>query len=170
MNYEDDLRIDPNALDIEWLDQPKLYMQYAEEAADASREVDKTKERLEVTRAELDGEIRSKAEDKGEKKPTEGAILMQIQTHPRYQQAISDFNEAKYNQNMMNAAVKAFEQRKVALENLVRLHGSSYFAGPSIPRELTQEFIDSSRSKRVASKSREKMKAMSEKKKSRRTK
>jgi hypothetical protein len=31
------------------------------------------------------------------------------------------------------------EQRKDALENMVRLHGQQYFAGPRIPRNLTEE-------------------------------
>ena len=35
--------------------------------------------------------------------------------------------------------LKAFEQRKDALENLVRLHGQQYFAGPKIPRDLPSE-------------------------------
>ncbi len=36
-NYEDDLRIDPHALDIEWIEQPNLYMRYAEKLAHAER-------------------------------------------------------------------------------------------------------------------------------------
>jgi hypothetical protein len=40
---------------------------------------------------------------------------------------------------MAQAAVNAFEQRKSALENLVRLFGQSYFAGPKMPRDLHWE-------------------------------
>ena len=162
LDYDNDLRIDPNALDIEWLDQPRTYMRYAEQLARALKEVDKTKERLEVVKAELDHEIRDAAERGGGKKPTESAISNTVTNHSRYQQAMSDYNDAKYESNLLSSAVRAFDQRKAALENLVRLHASSYFAGPSVPRELSQEFVEAARSKRVSSKAREKMKDVSQ--------
>ena len=37
-------------------------------------------------------------------------------------------------------AVKAIDTKKTALENLVKLHGQSYFAGPAIPRNLNKEW------------------------------
>ena len=40
---------------------------------------------------------------------------------------------------MAQGAVYAFEQRKTSLENLVRLHGQQYFAGPKMPRDLRKE-------------------------------
>jgi len=156
LNYEKDLRIDPNALDIEWLEQASVFMRYAEASAEAAREVDKAKELLEVTKAEVDSDIRQKTK-KGDKKPTEAAILGMVMQDPRYQQALSDYNDVKHESAILSAAVKAFEQRKVALENLVRLHGASYFAGPSTPRELTPDFIAEAKGKRVASKARTKM-------------
>jgi hypothetical protein len=32
------------------------------------------------------------------------------------------------------------DHRKSALENLVKLHGQQYFAGPMVPRDLTHEW------------------------------
>ena len=47
--------------------------------------------------------------------------------------------DARYEFNTAKGAVRAVDQRKESLENLVRLHGQHYFAGPKIPRDLSSE-------------------------------
>ena len=44
----------------------------------------------------------------------------------------------------------AIDQKKSALENLVKLHGQMYFAGPSIPRDLDKEWEKREKEKRVS--------------------
>lgn len=58
-----------------------------------------------------------------------------------------DYINAKYDVDMCQAACWAFQERKAALENLVKLHGQNYFAGPSIPRDLNKEWVDSEKQK-----------------------
>jgi hypothetical protein len=41
-----------------------------------------------------------------------------------------------------STVVRAIDQKKTALENLVKLLGASYFAGPKAPRDLTQERLE----------------------------
>jgi hypothetical protein len=140
MNYEDDISIDESALDIEWLRQPELTMKYGLEAAQKRKDMDLAKERLDFIRSKLDKEIRENPESRGLVKVTEAAIQNAILLQPEYQSASSDYISAKYEYEIVMVAVKALEAKKAALENLVRLHGQLYFAGPKVPRDLEQEW------------------------------
>ena len=139
MNYEQDIQIDDTALDIEWLEQPSLMFKYARNAANARKTLDITKENLDVVRAGLDKLIRESPSTYGVDKITEGAIQAVILTQDKYKAANKAFLDAKYDVDIAQAAVIAISQRKDALENLVRLHGQQYFAGPKLPRDLHGE-------------------------------
>ena len=139
MNYEKDIRIDDSSLDVEWLEQPALFMRYAKHSAEARRLLDEAKQKLDVTKAEVDKAVRENPEACGIVKVTEGAVQSAILTNADYTEAYQEYLNAKYEADMASYAVQAFNQRKEALENLVRLHGQSYFAGPKIPRDLTWE-------------------------------
>ena len=41
---------------------------------------------------------------------------------------------------ILAAGVKAFEQRKVSLENEAKLWAQSYYAGPKSPRDISGEY------------------------------
>ncbi len=136
MNYEKDIEIDETALDIEWLSQPTLFMKYSQHSAEMRRNVDETKQILDVTRAELDNEIRNDPSKFDLPKVTDTAVAAAILTTNKYKKAYKEYLDAKYEADMAQAAVIAFDQRKTALENMVRLHGQQYFAGPKVPRDL----------------------------------
>ena len=138
INYEEDLRIDHNALDIMCLTQPMRFMSYAKLAADAAAELDRAKERLDVVRAETDATVRKAAADAGEK-VTEAVVSGRIIQNAVYMKANDDFLTKKHTLDILNAAVKAFQQRKDMIENLIRLAAQSYFATPAIPRDLDAE-------------------------------
>ena len=135
-NYENDLAIDPHALDEEWLRHPGFYMKYAEELANAQKARDKAKERLDVIRAEIDTDIRTNPDKYSIAKITEAVVTNTILLQDDYQQMIEDLSDKNYEVNILQAAVRAFDHRKKALENLVQLHIASYFAGPKEPRNL----------------------------------
>lgn len=139
MNYENDIRIDETALDVEWLEQPRLMMRYANHAADTRQSLDLAKENLDIVRAEVDKSIRSDPDRFGIAKITEAAVTAAILTDDRYREANKKLLDAKYEMDIASAAVRAVEQRKDALENLVKLHGQQYFAGPRIPRDISKE-------------------------------
>jgi DNA polymerase II large subunit len=139
MNYEQDMRIDETALDVEWLDQPSLMMKYAQISASTRMELDKAKEKLELVRAELDKAVRSNPDRYSIDKITEAVVTAVIISHKDYQKASNTLIEAKYENDIAYGAVKAVDARKDALENLVRLHGQQYFAGPKMPRDLSFE-------------------------------
>lgn len=140
INYEQDMKIDETALDVEWLEQPRLMIKYAKEAAQAKTELDHAKEAVEVKKAELDKDIRSNPEKYDISKITETAVQNTIALQPEYQQAMEEYVNAKYEADMAKYAVQAIQDRKEALENLVKLYGQQYFAGPSVPRDISKEW------------------------------
>jgi len=140
MNYENDIRIDETALDVEWLQQASLTFHYSKHAAHQRMLLEKEKERLQVLKAGLDKDIRNNPSDYDIEKVTETAISNTILTLPKYKEANMVYLEARYDSDMADAAVRSLQDKKSALENLVRLHGAQYFSGPSIPRELNKEW------------------------------
>jgi hypothetical protein len=139
LDYEADVQIDPSALDVEWLNQPDLMRKYVKNSAEADRDLDNAKEALDVERARLDLDIRDNPEKYALTKTTEGAIASTILQQKSYQNAAKEFTNAKYESNIAKAAVRAIEHRKTALENLVTLLRASYFAGPQMERNLSEE-------------------------------
>lgn len=140
LNYEKDTSIDESALDTEWLQQASLTFKYCQLEADARKAVDDTKAQLDIVEAELDKEIRNNPEKFGLPKITESAIKSAILVNENHINAKDEYSQAQYELNMAQAAVRAIYAKKDALENLVRLHGQQYFAGPSVPRDLSKEW------------------------------
>jgi hypothetical protein len=138
MAYEDDIEIDETALDVEWIEQPRLMAKYCQMKASAQKDLDYAKEHLDVVRARVDKMIRDDPDAFGLAKVTEGTVSAAILMHDDYRKANDEYIGAKYDYNIAEGVVRAFDQRKSALENLVRLHGQSYFAGPSVPRNLSE--------------------------------
>lgn len=149
MNYENDIMIDESALDVEWLDQPRLFLKYAKHLAECRRKLDIAKEELELVKAELDKDIRSNPDKYELSKITESVVQNTIVLQKRYIKAVQNLNDVKYEVDIALAAVRAFEQRKDALENLVKLHGQQYFAGPRVPRDITKEWETRQKQKRT---------------------
>lgn len=139
MDYDVDIRIDETALDVEWLEQPSLMMKYARNAAEARKTLDEAKEALDVVKAQLDKAIREKPDKYNIDKITESVVSNTILLEPKYQVSNKKVLEAKYELDMAQAAVRAFDARKDALENLRSLLGMQYFAGPREPRDISHE-------------------------------
>lgn len=147
MNYVEDLRIDPDQLDVEWIEQPLLFHKYSAKSAEANQFVRKCEELVKVIRSELIIEASMKGEDvlgRGVK-PTAVNVEAYFRNHADYKKAKESLHQAQYEQEMLANAVFAFHQRKAALENLTRLQGQNYFAGPVAPRELSQEYKENQR-------------------------
>ena len=140
LNYEQDVSIDETALDVEWLQQANLMYKYARYQAETKKAMDEAKERLDFIRAKLEMDIRANPENYGLSKVTESAIASTILLQPEYQESSKKYIEAKYENDVAAAAVRAIDQKKTALENLVKLLNVSYFAGPSAPRDLSLEW------------------------------
>lgn len=159
LNYEKDVRIDPDALDTEWLEQAPLMMKYTQHEARCRRQLEQAKTEVSIVEAELDKEIRSNPDKFDLPKITETAIKSAIQTDKDFLEAQENLREAEYELNMASAAVRSIYGKKDALENLVRLFGQQYFAGPKVPRDLSfqwqqkQEQIRSNKKVKIKRKS-----------------
>jgi hypothetical protein len=141
LNYEEDVKIDETALDVMWLNHGSLAVRYARQAAHMRKLAKQAEDRVKVVKSEL---IRKANEDPlattHKDKPTAADIEAYYRTHPDHKEAKEAWIEAEYQadyagQVQMEMAVG----RKAALENLVTLHGQQYFAGPSVPRDLSRE-------------------------------
>jgi hypothetical protein len=141
MDYEKDTDIDEQALDVEWLQQAHLMRKYTKYASMKKKEMDEAKERLDFGKAQLQREIRNQPSDFGIAKVTEAGIESTVLLQPEYRELKQEYTKAQYEYDVAMGAVRAIDQKKTALENLVRLLGVSYFAGPVVPRDLTQESL-----------------------------
>jgi len=130
-----DPTIDMNRLDEEWRDQPRLYYEWASHLAEARRDAAEAANSLKATEADLKSAIRNNpvAYGLGEK-PTVDAINAAVVAQPDYTLAAKEVLDADYAVDLIGAAVKALDHRKKALENLVDLHGQSYFSTPRVKR------------------------------------
>jgi len=138
LNYQRDLQIEVDALDLEWIRHSHKYMLYSEAAARANDIVRKRKNDLEITDAKLDQEIRVASEGEG-KKMTADAIKAAILADDRHIKALIEYNDSLYQAELCTSAVKSMDHKKVALQSLVQLWAGSYFAGPKTPRNIKKE-------------------------------
>lgn len=152
--FEQDLAIDPNELDVQAAMQGELFFKWAEKSVNAVKKQDAAKFRLEVLGAKLSNKARKDPASFGLDKVTDKAIDMAVKISAEYQEAQEEWFSAKSNADMLKEAVKAMEQKKRMLEVLITLHGQQYFAGPAVPRNLVEAWNDkkSDRSENVKKK------------------
>lgn len=122
----ENLEIDEFNLDNELKNQSSIYFMYASMFADADAETRRCKEAIELAEAEADNRARNNASGK----VTEALIKTMVTQDDEVLEAHRVYLDALNRRNKIEAAVKAFEQRKSCLDNLVRLHTTQYFAEP----------------------------------------
>jgi len=128
----DFFNIDINNLDKEWINQPKIFFKYASELADAMRRESGARTEREVVKAEIDLKVRENLKKYGidKVKLTEAVILGVVSSQPKYKEAQKKRLIRKHKTDILQAAVRALDHRKSALERLVSLHGQNYFSTP----------------------------------------
>lgn len=134
-DYSEDIEVDVNALDVEWLIHPNKVYTYTKLLADAVDIKNRTKEKLDVTYSELYLEAKGKdgtIPDIPLKKITEATIDNWIKINPRYKEANREYLEALHNTDILRGVVTAMEARKSALSNLVSLFLANYFSSPKV--------------------------------------
>ena len=127
------LKVDRHNLHEEWERHPQIYMEWAEKWAKALFRRDKLKEKMELIKAKLDGQIRENPEMFGfTKKPTEAAISAAITKSDEYRKALNAFFKATEEVNLMASIKTSLEHRKKALEALTQLFIAGYYAEPTL--------------------------------------
>ena len=145
--------IDLTELDLEWMEQPKRMAQACQKLADLEREEKAAEGLLELRMAKLQQEVRSNPTRHGldSKGLTETAIKSIVLAHADYRRTWQKHMDAVYAVSVQKGVVKSLEQRKTALECLVRLHGQSYFAVPranEVDTQMAKERLELERRKR----------------------
>lgn len=123
--YEDDLEIDPDNLDQEWLNQSSLFMKYAEKAAEAKKAMDEANEKTKVIRSMLIKKCKDEF-----KKATAQEVEAHYREDKRHKLAKKNQIETEFEYNILNNVVFALHQRKMALENLTKLWIGQYYSDP----------------------------------------
>ena len=129
MSYIEDLIIDKHRLDEELMFLSRKFTEHAENEVEAEFAVNKAKSKLELTKARIDNRIRSQADSSG-RKITENLISNTIVQDPEYQQLIEEYHQTVKTQRSLDVGRKAFEYHKKALDRLVDLYLSNYWAEP----------------------------------------
>jgi len=129
-DYSKDIKVDKNKLEEEWLEQPSLFLYYAEAHAEAIFERDKAKSNMDYVYSVLYSKFKNNWQEYFDSKPTEPALKEKINTHEKYRKAEKRYIKANRNVNVLLSAKTAFDHRKRALENLVSLKISGFYSEP----------------------------------------
>jgi hypothetical protein len=128
--------IDLTRLEQEWVDHVAKVREYTERSAEAKRKLAEAKAFFEFTEATLLRDIRATPDKfKLEGKATEGAIKNCVLYQKRYKDAERLYLSAKYDDDLLDGALRTLDHRKRALENLVSLWSQGYFATPREKRK-----------------------------------
>lgn len=148
--YEQDLEIDKYALDTECMEQPQKFIKWSERLAETTAERDRADQKVEVTKARLEKEMRSNPAYYGLEKATDAAVKAAVIAHKDTQQAIEEWIDAKYRMSILFAAKEGMEQKRSMLENLIKLFLSGYWADPKLPKEAKEALANEGTEKQKA--------------------
>lgn len=153
LNYEQDMEIDVDALDIEWLEQASLAMKYGRHVSFLRRKVNQLEEKKKTERSELIQEANEDPQGCCSKdKPNAADIEAYYRSSTPYKNVVQQLLDAQYELSMAEVAFSEISRtRRTALENLVRLNGQQYFAGPKVPRDLSKEWENRQRQRQANS-------------------
>jgi hypothetical protein len=133
-------QVDDDQLVEEWIEHPARVFYYARLAADIQKLLDEARRHDEVLRADLSLEVRKNPEQFGLQKTTEGLINAVIESDEAVQAAAMKIIKLKNELEYAKAAVTALESKKKALECIVQLHATSYFAAPKTPKSHSDDY------------------------------
>jgi hypothetical protein len=136
-DFKENIKIDKYSLDLEFEKHPMLYHEFAMDMVGAEDEKDQAKDKLELLRAQLDVQIRDNPKKFGLEKITEAAISSTILQTNEYKEAQEYYNNTVSNLRILKIAVESLNQKKVALENLVKLYLGEYYSKEA-PREIKE--------------------------------
>lgn len=140
-------------LDLEWLDQSSIMGQACAKLSELEADEREAEGLLELRFAKLQQAVRSNPTKHGldPKNLTETGIKSVVYALPEYRQTWQRHHNAQYATSLQKGVVKTLEQRKTALENLVKLHGQGYFALPRVTdseAQKTKEWLEMERRRR----------------------
>lgn len=143
MGYKEDVIVNINELDVELLRQASLFQYWGRQEAQALYEKDQVEETLSKCKARVELDIRKDPEKYGYmNKLTEGAVSCLLVGQQEVMDATEASLKSRYKARILGIAVKSFEHKKKALEKLVELYISGYWATPKVAPEAQMAFDD----------------------------
>lgn len=142
---EADRRIDPEQLDVEAVRQADTFFKWAKRAVIAKAALERAEFDADVCEAQAQLDCRHNPREfglnlKDGKEPTEATVKAAVKVSPVYMGKVAMVHQFRSQAMMMDKAVAAMDMKKKMIEELVKLHGQQYFAGPSVPRDLVSEW------------------------------
>lgn len=144
-DFEDDIQIDLDNLHKEWEMHAQTRYKYSSELAYLDKVVKQQKKLIEVKKTKLKEAIsRLIIQIKGlDPKMTVQQVDATVAGHEQIKPEEQEYSEAQdklidleYNLNMARNAVQAFDDKKTALENEVKLWTKDYFSSPTEERKI----------------------------------
>lgn len=125
------LPIDANNLQVEAEQHAALFARIALLAEEAASEARFAKKRLDIKKANLDGDIRKDAAAEGGRKPTEGQIENMIVSDPEIIEATDELLDAERAAGILGVLRQTMTHRREMLVELMRdmRHESSSYSG-----------------------------------------
>ena len=124
----DDFKINKSDLDEEWKQQAGLYFKYSEQFARAIKNRDDMKRKFNLKNSELVDDISSNPGDYDLSRVTDTVVKNKAIMQPEYQEALKNLDKAKLDENILEGAVWASQQKKSSLEYLTKLFLANYYA------------------------------------------
>lgn len=125
------VKIDPNALDTEWLRQAELYYTWSVTLANLKSTAETCRREIDLAKAEVTTAVLADPASYGLEKSTKDAVEAVVFQSMEYKKAVEAHNEAAYRVQVVGGLLSALDHKKRALENLVDLHLAGYFAQPT---------------------------------------
>ena len=160
IDFEKDMKIDEEALDLELLNQAKLEAKYIGAVSEAFKDLRYAQENVKTIRSELIVKANKYPERCCNKpKPTAGDIEAYYRTHKKYKRIKKEAIDAEDRYNVLKDMKDDVHfTRTKALEGLVELLKQEYFAGPRMPRDLYSSKKNWHKEKKIGSKMKRRMK------------
>ena len=140
MNYQELMKIDESNLEAMWLSQASRYMELVENSAEAQAQVDRLKDKEDVTLSTEAATIKSNMEKCGEK-ITEAAVSRALPEREAVRKIKVAIIEAVKQAAVLKGAVTAMEHRKKALEMLVMMQLARGRSEPKLPDSTTAKEV-----------------------------
>jgi len=128
-NFKEDIKINEDNLQEEWIKQPMLFWKYSKKAKELRAKAIKANEKTKLIKSEL---ILKASKDgiEGIDRISDVKAEAWARTQQEYLQAKEEWENAELEAEIFDAAVYALVQKKTALENLVRLTLGDYYSYP----------------------------------------
>ena len=135
------LSIDPDNLDVNCFDQPKLVRQWARQLALAEKKAKDAENRRKLVWAELRQRVRESPGAFNLQKVTADTVDDAAVSSPEYQEALQAETNAEYEKGLIKANVDALKSRDYQLTNAGELLKLGYFAAPRVDSQTRDRYM-----------------------------